>query len=878
MKPLTLKLQPRTKASPPVVAAWVPASDPGVWLAEIADDDARVLPIVLKDVTIGAIIFGETHNRRSLPLVNLLPNVLGLKSSDLAIGLLDQEIQFSLFPLNLYLFLPGTGPVVIEKSQAFHPGKLVLLTQSPLTWQHAKPARPSRPSLKGIRLELPEEPEIDLENLNESGIGSKSGEKLDKTDPHYLLGRKIAAGIVAGPIIGLGKLLDLLPDGPGTGKGPTPFDKLEAWAKQNWNKIADARQRELDRLMDLLDKDPDAGLKHALPLNGAESRRGNAPPGWQLGQNSITFGSGQSGGPADVWDVNYETRLRLERQYRKAAADATAAEKHERAAYIYGHLLGDWSAAANSLRKAGLHQKAVGVYLHKLHDKRRAAETLEAAGLTLQAAELYLETEEFEKAGDLFSQLGKTELAHRNWTRAVDKEKDPLLKAALLANKLQQIPNAISVLDNSWKAGKRAPECLRYQLELLQNNGDQSGTAALISAFTTAAHLSKIQRVELIGQLKPTVDPQHAAAFREAALRITSAELLENPKLKITTSLLQEFRKLDSSDRLLERDTVRFTTENREIRLPDTQKRSGRIQPEVIIDIPQEGRWQSLAAIGTTVSVAGLHGSQLVVATLQKRQCIGSELKTPDYRGGSAHIHHLGLTSNRHRARVFHFVESKTLHFRSLNSARTKEHDFLGTLKDVLAIGKSDEEDVVVLKYNSTASLVTEKYSARGHAKGSVVLDLAPPEVLETRWHCAENNKHSAFSANNFLAWRYPDGQLATCPISAPVHKMVFSAQNDLLISSEYEAALLIPGKPGKVPEFVQLFISELDDVFATFAKNGDIIIVCGCVGQIFTRDDLLTPAATFTLPSEKGIAIDIVEHGPRGFVVLTNRGGLVVY
>ncbi len=75
-------------------------------------------------------------------------------------------------------------------------------------------------------------------------------------------------------------------------------------------------------------KDPLEALRHAIPLTGAEARRGKAAsPGWRLGSRSPDFAyqNQAGGGPVDVWEIQSAMRLELERRYREAAAREAAA-------------------------------------------------------------------------------------------------------------------------------------------------------------------------------------------------------------------------------------------------------------------------------------------------------------------------------------------------------------------------------------------------------------------------------------------------------------------------------------------------------------------------------------------------------------------------
>src|SRR5262249_22187077 len=156
------------------------------------------------------------------------------------------------------------------------------------------------------------EPEvvISLDDLMEAGrgdIGSKAPKDLppSKAEINPVAGKIMVAGLgaaagVAGAVgniaAGIGKLITAPLSGLGGsgGKGPSKpadgrgwLDGFKDWARatiERWNEqLENARNRELQRLMKMLDDDPENGLSYAIPLAGkAGAPRGVAPPGASL--------------------------------------------------------------------------------------------------------------------------------------------------------------------------------------------------------------------------------------------------------------------------------------------------------------------------------------------------------------------------------------------------------------------------------------------------------------------------------------------------------------------------------------------------------------------------------------------------------------------
>jgi tetratricopeptide (TPR) repeat protein len=213
---------------------------------------------------------------------------------------------------------------------------------------------------------------------------------------------------------------------------------VEQWSRRQQEDLSDRRKRELNQLLDRFDKDTLDALRHAIPLTGSEARRGNAAtPGWKLGARNPDLDPFSKGsGAVDVWSINAETRLKLEKKYRDAAAREAAAGQWGRAAYIHGELLGDWARAAEMLEKGGRPREAARIYMERLRSGLRAAQCMEKAGLLAEAAGLFREAGQIEKAGDLMAALGQPEEARALWEKALAALTNPLEQARLMEEKL----------------------------------------------------------------------------------------------------------------------------------------------------------------------------------------------------------------------------------------------------------------------------------------------------------------------------------------------------------------------------------------------------------------------------------------------------------
>ena len=135
-------------------------------------------------------------------------------------------------------------------------------------------------------------------------------------------GRAGAKG--SGPGIGE-RLSNLLSKGAEALRNLTPqqFSALAA-------ALEERRNREINRLLSLLQSDPDEGLRYALPLAG-DPGRGLTTPSGTLGPRDIRFSTGGRSGPADPWRLSEEIQQRLRENYRRLASRELQLGRHRRA-------------------------------------------------------------------------------------------------------------------------------------------------------------------------------------------------------------------------------------------------------------------------------------------------------------------------------------------------------------------------------------------------------------------------------------------------------------------------------------------------------------------------------------------------------------------
>ncbi len=121
----------------------------------------------------------------------------------------------------------------------------------------------------------------------------------------------------------------------------------------------------------------------------------------------------------------------------------------KKAAYIYAHLLSDFSAAAATLRQGKYYREAAVLYKEHLNNLPMAATCYEEGGLIMEAIDIYTGLGKHEKAGDLYKELGRQESALSCYEKCVEAaaaHKDYLEEARIIIDKIEDKPRAKQVL------------------------------------------------------------------------------------------------------------------------------------------------------------------------------------------------------------------------------------------------------------------------------------------------------------------------------------------------------------------------------------------------------------------------------------------------
>lgn len=483
-------------------AAFVPGSGPGDWLREISSwqiDPAGLSCVILSESLqsvrpAGLFVLFPKNKMPDAGQVRLpyqqIAGKLFIPVQSVLYPQVNTEELSKLLLWDLYVFHPALGLVGFEMADRVDLVQLLAI-DPPLEkrWDRAHPGNDSPPPFNRIGVEGTSPEEL-LDNLKEE-IEKKPIEDLKKDKPQTAgskllnaLGRgSLKAGLavtggVAGMLGGLGGLLGGggfgsagVSGGAGGGAGGTGgsggeglFSRFEKWMKQKLDDLEKQREEELARLLRMFEEDPELALQYALPLNSPYFKRGDATPTGKLSRRDTNFSLGKlgGGGRVDAWNVgNYYNSLHT--QYTRNAERELKAGNHKRAAYIYAHLLGNFSMAANVLQQGKYYREAAALYDKHLNNKVMAAECLEKGGLYLEAIGYFAALGMDERVGDLYQKMERREEAHAHYTKCVTKAiaNDDYLEAARITGKKMEEPGrARQYLLDGWRNSSRQEACL----------------------------------------------------------------------------------------------------------------------------------------------------------------------------------------------------------------------------------------------------------------------------------------------------------------------------------------------------------------------------------------------------------------------------------
>ncbi len=337
--------------------------------------------------------------------------------------------------------------------------------------------------------------------------------------------------------------------------GGVDDDWLERLEKE-YNDLEERNKKEVERLLDMLKKDPKKGLQYAIPLDDKGTGRGFSGGfgGFTLSKRWGNFslgrqGGGGFGGGVDLGDDFY----RIREQYMKTAEALIRNGDFREAAFVYLKLLKNYRLAAETLERGGLYTEAASIYLKHLDDKRMAANCYEKANNLMEAIDLYKELKMFEKAGDLYLQLDNKEAAFLHYEMVVENylKNFQYLKAGLLVkDKLDDLPRGRDLFHQGWMENVDIYNCLNNYFNTFKEPED---FRLAMREIVKNENLNKNQNEVLVSTLRVEFSKREASVIPEIR---NIAYVIISKQAKVNPQLIQSLRDFNPNDLELRRDLI----------------------------------------------------------------------------------------------------------------------------------------------------------------------------------------------------------------------------------------------------------------------------------------------------------------------------------
>lgn len=594
-------------------------------------------------------------------------NVYLPADASVPIAISDDEFRLCFPPPTLFVWIPPNRFLSFEAKRIQSLRDLVTVAPPPSRdWSFAEPGV----RLNGALLSLASSRSYTLEKLLGSGdgIGEMGGESAPLPEGSRLMdhaaSRLFDAAARAGDLINefrqrLSAMMAMGfgPSSPG-GNAPAksiPNQPVKPKRSQNplgdaltrlrqalgaWNqRLTSQREREITKLLRLLQASPDLGLKFALPLTG-NAFRGFSRPTSQLAPRNTSFsGLGFGAGAADFWDLSEKYQRMLRERYIELANRETQLGRHRRAAYIFGELLGDFPSAAGALGQGRFYREAAILWEKRMGNNQVAAGFYEKAGDFEDALRLYTAIHQHEKCAEIYDKLGRESDAREAYLAAVEwnvKSGNIRHAASIFETKLDAPQKAIDLLLGAWPDSPQAKQCVREAFAKLAQRGEIERALAEVKQLENRAqahrHIGAL--AELLTEIATTHPGQDVQELAADRAKVQIARSLEYwPDGRESRELTRLLSKLAPRDRLLVRDIDRFRHPTR----PTNVKRASRSFFEMMVSKTihaPEVEWIAATTGDKAFYLAGRHDSHSYVA----RVSWNGEIQWRDLRRSHAEI------------------------------------------------------------------------------------------------------------------------------------------------------------------------------------------------------------------------------------------------
>ncbi len=627
---MELRLKYNNELHQPVAAAFLNGSNINDWLKQISlwhiaanELSCYIIPQSVNSVKAAGlfVIFNNAVNAKNIDLLHpytCIGKRLYIPCNAALIPAITTKDLDKLLLWDLQVFHPVIGLIGFEEKNQIQFTDLFIYPQAKkMDWGFAHPGLADRPALHQIIVK-PVSAETIIEEIK-ADIGQKPIEEIlspeERGDSFFdkvFTGLKIISFL---PILGLIKLVELLPQGGGvsnsansSGGKPGLLKQLQNWFEKNLDELQKKRENEIKRLLNLFDDNTNEALQYAIPLNSPYLNRGESEtPSSVLGRRSTNFNLRNLGGGrgVDSWDVsNYYSDLRT--KYLNAAQKEIEKKDFKKAAYVYAYLLGDYYNAAAVLERGNFFREAAALHKDHLKNKPAAAQCLERGGLYSEAIDLYKELKEDEKVGDLYMQISQEDNAQQHYEHCVEIKinNDDMLDAARVLNeKMMLEERAKEILLQGWKGDYQHEPCLKKYFDIVikkESTGIENTVQEIYKNHTSERkELPFLNILEYVN--KKTNDEIVLNTSQEIAYEILHKEAVKGNKQS-----LHNLKKFLPGNKLIAADTSRFVSSNTS-RIPQDAM-------PAFIQLDNSILWKKTTGYRNQFIAAGIKNNRLHVA------------------------------------------------------------------------------------------------------------------------------------------------------------------------------------------------------------------------------------------------------------------------
>lgn len=601
---MELKLQHHEHAIHDTAAAFIRGAQPRAWLQAV--DNLGVDPRSLRcfiipekhDPSIAAGLFvifpgGEVNTSGNLiQPYGVIGNRLYIPANASLLPAISQDEFSRLLIWPCQVFHPAYGFFGWEEKDAIQLENLLIFRQAnSANWDFARMGNLPVPPLRSIHIQQVTAEDIFNDVKNE--INSKSLRDL-KPEKETTFFSKLQDNIKAAVLKAGIRLMEAMASSGGTSFGGNGAGKLFTWMQDKLANIEQRRQKEMQRLLELLENNPDEGLKYAIPLSDEKYMPRGTDNSSVLGRRNTNFRlTGLGGGTAAGWNIADGERASLREKYIAAAQRAKEQKDFRKAAYIYAHLLKDFHNAAAVLKEGKHYHEAAVLYKDHLNNLRSAAACYEQGGMFPEAIELYTSLHHHEKAGDLYILMGREEAGMQCYDIGIEKNialRNYIEASRLAGEKKKDVPAAKNLLLEGWKLKQNAASCL-HKYFAISDKDNLSGEIQMVYDNHTPAPMRALLFEVLKTQRSRRNDQQVKDTCTRIAYELVSRELQQGQ-----THLLRSLNTFLPEDDLLARDTARYINQPNNYTMP--------VKP-TSFQLDKTVNWRRICSLGNHWLAAG---------------------------------------------------------------------------------------------------------------------------------------------------------------------------------------------------------------------------------------------------------------------------------